>query len=233
MSIARATVAVTCADDGVAHNQIGQKLGPKGRRTRQKLIDVTVQLLATRVLRDLTVAEVARVAAISPPSFYVYFDSVSAVVLAALAQVSVSTPDMLADLNSYWSVAETDARTLGFVIAYARHWDQHRPIFTIRNLAAATGDKKFVEARNQAVRPILAALAKKIARAQSDGRVLENLVAQAGAVSVLALLDRSSAIAPMMGARNELSAADVFHTTAFMIAGLLGAQRPSTLPDPH
>jgi Tetracyclin repressor-like, C-terminal domain len=38
-------------------NQIGQSIGTKGLRTRQRLVDVTAGLLETHGLRDLTVAE--------------------------------------------------------------------------------------------------------------------------------------------------------------------------------
>jgi hypothetical protein len=34
-------------------NQVGQTIGTKGLRTRQRLIDVTVELLETHGLRDL------------------------------------------------------------------------------------------------------------------------------------------------------------------------------------
>jgi hypothetical protein len=55
------------------YNHYGQKIGSKGERTRQTLIDVTVDLLETHGLRDVSVADVARVAKTSPATFYVYF----------------------------------------------------------------------------------------------------------------------------------------------------------------
>src|SRR3546814_7076111 len=51
----------------------GRKLGAKGRRTRQQLIDATVALLETHGLRDVSVVDVARAVQTSPGTFYVYF----------------------------------------------------------------------------------------------------------------------------------------------------------------
>ena len=44
----------------LAYNQYGQKIGSKGERTRQLLIDTTVELLESHGLRDVSVVDVAR-----------------------------------------------------------------------------------------------------------------------------------------------------------------------------
>lgn len=47
-------------------------------RTRQKLLDVTLELIATRSLADLSLREISRAAGIVPTAFYRHFESVDA-----------------------------------------------------------------------------------------------------------------------------------------------------------
>ena len=88
-------------------NQIGQKIGAKGERTRQRLIDVTVELLETHGMRDLTVAEIARVAETSSATFYVYFDNVQAVVLQDGLETPLLGMSFLNRLDSFEARADT------------------------------------------------------------------------------------------------------------------------------
>jgi AcrR family transcriptional regulator len=46
--------------------QKGRPLGPRAVRTRNRLLETTAQLLAERSLLEITVAEIARHAKISP-----------------------------------------------------------------------------------------------------------------------------------------------------------------------
>ena len=137
-------------------NQIGQKIGAKGERTRQRLIDITVGLLETRGMRDLTVAEIARVAETSPATFYVYFDSVQAVVLGALERAPHSNDELVALIERPWDRGVADA--LAFVTLYTDLWNRHGTIFRVRNMAAEEGDERFLAARGGASVPMLKAI---------------------------------------------------------------------------
>ena len=124
-------------------NQNGQRIGAKGQRTRQRLIDVTVDLLRTHGLRDLTVAEVARVAETSPATFYVYFDGVPEVVLSALENSSQTSPRLL-------ELVDEDHRRILEGVARRMGLDEHKVITTVTqhgNTSAASVPLAFEVAR--------------------------------------------------------------------------------------
>ena len=52
--------------------------------------------------------------------------------------------------------------------AFVTHWDTHRAVLLVRNLAADEGDRRFQKVRREALRPVLDALARKIGEFQSD-----------------------------------------------------------------
>jgi AcrR family transcriptional regulator len=203
-------------------NQNGQRIGAKGQRTRQRLIEVTVELLETHGLRDLTVAEVARVAQTSPATFYVYFDGVPNVVLAALETASQTSPEMLDLIAQDWVGHDGLAKAREFVGLYCNLWSAHRTIFRVRNLAAEEGDPRFIEARRDAVRPLLALLGKRVDAAKAAGRVAAGLDGQANAAAILILLERLAAVGPLMtgeGPSHDL----IKDAAADMVAHALGA----------
>ncbi|NBU85291.1 MAG: TetR/AcrR family transcriptional regulator [Sphingomonadaceae bacterium] len=204
-------------------NQMGQRIGAKGERTRQKLIDVTVTLLETHGLRDLTVAEIARCAETSPATFYVYFDGVPEALLAALETTTQSTPDLLQMLEDNWAVSQGYARARAFVEQYCVHWAAHSTVFRCRNLAAEEGDTRFLAARREAVTPLLEALAQKVTVAQKEGRVLDKLQPRASAGAVLTLLERLAAVGPTTPAQPGMSFKTFKDSAAFMVANMLGA----------
>ncbi len=204
-------------------NQMGQRIGAKGERTRQKLVDVTIALLETHGLRDLTVAEIARGAETSPATFYVYFDGVPEALLAALEATTQSTPELLQMLKDSWAGPQGYARARAFVEQYCGHWAAHSTVFRCRNLAAEEGDARFLAARRDAVTPLLDALAQRVAVAQKEGRVPGKLQPRASAGAVLTLLERLAAVGPTTPAQPDMSFKTLKDSAAFMVANMLGA----------
>lgn len=206
-----------------AVNQNGQRLGAKGRRTRQRLIDVTIDLLETRGLRDLTVAEVARTAETSAATFYVYFEGVPEVVLAALEHADLNQPELMDLLDKDWC----DDRGLGlareFVQLYCDIWGSFRTVFRVRNLAAEEGDARFLEARYRSAAPILAALSKRVEAAQRLGKVTGSLHPLSTAGAIMTLLERLAAVGPTTRREGGLSFDALIDSSAHMIAHVLGA----------
>lgn len=212
------------ANDAELVNQNGQRIGAKGRRTRQRLIDVTVALLATQGLRDLTVAEVARVAETSPATFYVYFEGVPEVVLAALEQSTQCTPDLHTTLEIDW-LAQTDlGQAQRFVALYVATWGQYRTIFRVRNLAAEEGDVRFIAARTAAARPILMALADRVGMARAAHRLPEALDDVATAATITMLLERLSSVGPTPPMPGSPPLDRLVASAAYMVAVTLGAR---------
>jgi AcrR family transcriptional regulator len=203
-------------------NQIGQTIGAKGLRTRQKLIDVTVELLETHGLRDLTVAEIARVAAMSPATFYVYFDGVPEVVLAALEQTRQSAPELMSMLEADWADTGEMDRAREFVERYCAYWWSSRTIFRCRNLAAEEGDPRFLAARRSAVAPLMDALSERIVAAQRAGKLPTHLEPRASAGAILTLIERLAAVGPTTPAQPGINFDTLKDSAAFMIASMMG-----------
>lgn len=206
-----------------AMNQNGQRLGAKGRRTRQRLIDVTIDLLESHGLRDLTVAEVARTAETSAATFYVYFEGVTEVVLAALEHADLNQPELMALLDEDLCGERGLKLTRDFVVLYCEIWASHRTVFRVRNLAAEEGDSRFVAARLRLAEPILKALAARVDAAQRAGRVTGELHALSTAAAIVTLLERLAAVGPTTPPENGLTFAGLIDSSSHMIAHVLGA----------
>lgn len=202
------------------HNQHGQRIGAKGARTRQRIIDVTLHLLEEHGLRDLSVAEIAREAEVSPSSFYVYFDSVQDVVLAALENATQSTPEILEILSGDWTRTNARAKARQFVELYSSVWDQHRTVFRIRNLAAEEGDQRFWQIRRETVTPLLVVLSKQIELAIEKGRLEKGQHPRAAAGVLVAMLDRISAVAQQP--KPGVSFDRMLDSAAYLVACMLG-----------
>jgi AcrR family transcriptional regulator len=207
-------------------NQIGQKIGAKGLRTRQKLMSVTVDLLETHGLRDLTVAEIARVAETSPATFYVYFEGVPELLLAALEQTTQSAPELMAMLERDWAGPDGYRTARDFVELYCAHWREFSTVFRCRNLASEEGDERFQAARRTSVVPLIDALSARIASAQAAGRVPHHLQPRASAGAVLTLLERLAAVGPTTPEQPGMSLKTLKESAAHMVANMLGALPP-------
>src|SRR5579862_4458368 len=63
-------------------NQVGQKLGRRGRLTRERILAATRELLDADPPQPLTLSAVARAAGLGMTSLYVYFKDLGELVLA-------------------------------------------------------------------------------------------------------------------------------------------------------
>lgn len=202
----------------------GRKLGAKGRRTRQQLIDATVALLETHGLRDVSVVDVARAVQTSPGTFYVYFKGVPEVVLAALESATQTSPELEEIIARDWLKPGAAAAARDFVDCYTDIWNRNRTIFVVRNLAAEEGDARFYEARMDQARPMMAALSEQVKRAQAAGRTPADLSSRSCAGTMLMMLERLSAVGPMSRADDDVGYADLKAAAAHSIAMMLGAR---------
>ncbi len=184
-------------------NQTGQTMGKKGLRTRRTLIDTTVALLSETPLRDLKVVDIAAAAKTSAATFYVYFDSVIDVVLAGAAELSQSTPEIVALVNADWDASSSHDRAVAVITEYLRYWDEHRALMRTRNLAAEEGDERFVRAREQSILPLMTAMVGKIETAQQERRLARSIYPYASAGTLLMMLERLGALAHMYDSRQD------------------------------
>lgn len=206
------------------YNHYGQKIGSKGERTRRALIEATVELLQSQGLRDVSVVDVARLAQISPATFYVYFRGVPEVVLAALEGASQTSPELEALIGRDWQAPGAREAAAQFVEVYTQLWNSNGTIFRVRNLAAEEGDERFYRARMQAAGPMMLGISAAVARAQAAGRVPAGLSARACAGTILMMLERLAAVGPLTAESDGLSYAALkdaaAHTLLAMVGGL-------------
>src|SRR4029077_5159185 len=100
------------ADEDVSTTD-GRVPGERGRLTRQRLLDATVELLSTTSWRSVKVTDIARQAGTSPATFYQYFGNVEQAIR-VLAEGMVDQAAQLAELaggdwseDASWNTART------------------------------------------------------------------------------------------------------------------------------
>ena len=139
----------------------------KSALTHQRLRRATSKLLAQKPLRDLKVADISALAAVSPATFYIYFADVSEAVLAVIDDAYLEQPDFAAMIAAFRKpTLAADVRA--YVKAYLAYWDKHYAVLRVRNLNADEGDPRFRAARGRALGPALRAMSAKIAALRGD-----------------------------------------------------------------
>ncbi|HEY1831182.1 MAG TPA: TetR family transcriptional regulator [Acidimicrobiales bacterium] len=143
----------------------GRVPGERGRQTRQRLLDATVELLTTTSWRSVKVTDIARQAQTSPATFYQYFGNVEQAIR-VLAEGMVDQAAQLAELvggdwseDASWDTAR--AVTEGFL----SYWEDNRAVFRVVDLATEEGDAELRGIRVRALNAVTVALAQVIVAA--------------------------------------------------------------------
>lgn len=129
-------------------NKHGQALGRKGAETRLRLMDAARQLLVDHSPMELTAVSIAKAAATSSPTFYIYFEDVRELMLALSEQASADLAEVHRVLEEDWDPEMLDPQqTVKVVNTFNGVWDRHRNILRFRNLEADRGDRSFLDQR--------------------------------------------------------------------------------------
>jgi AcrR family transcriptional regulator len=163
----------------------GRVPGERGRQTRQRLLDATVELLATTSWRSVKVTDIARQAQTSPATFYQYFANVEQAIQ-VLAEGMVDQAGQLADLvGGDWSEGASWQTALTVTEGFLGYWEDNRAVFRVVDLATEEGEGQLRGIRVRALNAVTVALAQVIATASPapspDGGVGGVGVATAGA----------------------------------------------------
>jgi len=156
--------------EAAAHNLNGQRLGRKGRDTRDRIIAAAQDMLAeTEDAGLVTLSEVARRASIRIGTLYLYFADLTELILAVLEPVMATMEDEYVHLvREYWPDAELHDRALTFVQAYFGFWERHSRVLHLRNSMADRGDMRMLEHRVRSAIPVMRLLVT-----QMDSRPME------------------------------------------------------------
>ena len=213
-------------------NLRSQEIGNKGALTHARILKATASLMAKRSIRDLKVAEIGSLAAVSASTFYVYFESVPDAALAVVEELDQATPEVMAILGRAWTreTVFTDAKAL--VQAYMAYWDDHHAILHVRNFVADEGDRRFLAARRRSSDPIHIALQAKIRQFQATDPQAPKLHPPSAATVLMATLERTSAIVRFPSTHKATRPRQI-ETVAFLIASVMvGAADGLVASDP-
>lgn len=159
-------LAVARASESVSHNLNGQRLGRKGRETRERIVRAAVEALNEEGDEPITLSAVARRASLGMSSLYNYFTDLSELMAAVLDAVTVSASETyLAELASRWPDGEVDQRCEQFWRTYAGFWSRHAAILHQRNRMSDAGDERMLACRVSAGQPLMDGIARQL---QSD-----------------------------------------------------------------
>ncbi len=188
----QALSAVVRAADPVSHNLNGQKLGRKGRVTRERILSAAIEILESDDGEPLSLSAVARKASLGMTSLYNYFSDLTELVLAVLEPVMATAEQAyLANLRERWSDEELSDRCFEFVLSYHRFWARNARLLHQRNSMADRQDGRMMLHRIESTMPIIRLLAGQM---DSEQDILES-PAYSMATMVMTGLERSITIA--------------------------------------
>ena len=198
-------------------DQSGRALGPRALQTRSRLLEATEKLLGEQKLRDLHVIDIARKVGTSAATFYQYFRDVDDVVLCLAEETSDEMPSLLELIAGSWHGSGGLQKARAIVEAFIDHWDEHRAVLRVRNLASDEGDPRFQALRVRAMQPVLEELARVITdhRGGDDPQGHPHAAAAAMA-SILERLAAYHAELEVFGVTREhlvVSSAHILHRT--------------------
>jgi len=157
-------------------------------------MDAAQTMLKTRSPLDLTAIAVARAAGAAPPSFYVYFADVRALML-ALSDSAADSLMAVADAFAVdWPPPHPNAWATDFVTAFVAAWCANAEVLAYRNLEADRGDVAFDASRVQSSLPILTALTDRMMAAYPAGQSPRRVECFAEAVILYAGMERLAAV---------------------------------------
>jgi AcrR family transcriptional regulator len=142
-------------DQALSHNLLGQRLGRKGRVTRERILAATDRLLADPSGTPLSLSAVAREASLGMTSLYLYFGDLVELVLAVLEPIMESAEESyLARVRVRWPDAAVGQNALAFVSAYHAFWEKHSRILHLRNTNDML-DARIVRNRIESAQPLI------------------------------------------------------------------------------
>lgn len=137
--------------EAVSHNLLGQRLGRKGRDTRERIISALERLLAGHVDGPITMSAVAREASLGMTTLYLYFSDLPELLITVLNPIMASAEQSyIGQLRPHWPDDELAERSLALVNAYHAFWIKHSRVLHLRNALADANDERMWAYRVQA-----------------------------------------------------------------------------------
>jgi AcrR family transcriptional regulator len=142
--------------DALSHNRYGQRLGRKGRDTRERILAAAHELLCDPDGAPISLSAVARRASLGMTSLYLYFNDLTEVLLALLEPLTAEAEDaFLGHLRARWPDATLGADCAAFVTAFHSHWEKNARILHFRNSLSDQRDQRMMQHRVRSAQPII------------------------------------------------------------------------------
>ena len=214
--------------DQAKGNRKAKKLGRKGNETRAGLLRAARELMDSISPVSMTVAAVARRAGMSSATFYVYFRDVGDLVLALAREAGEDSEAIHQTLRDWREGLSPIEGATRFVNAFRAYYDDHRIVFSIRNMECDRGDQRFLKARSDAARPILLALAELIAGVKGPMPPAKEAVTRA--IVIFCAVERLAAVEGLYPYQKHgplaLSREDIANAEIAILADLVQSVEP-------
>jgi AcrR family transcriptional regulator len=149
--------------ESLSHNLLGQRLGRKGRDTRDRIIAATEKLLAEPPGTPISLSAVAREASLGMTTLYLYFSDLPELLIAVLTPIMATGEASYIDpMRARWSDEELGERCLRFVQAYYTFWVANSRILHLRNGYADNSDERMRKNRIDSSRMIIELLVEQM-----------------------------------------------------------------------
>lgn len=200
----------------LSHNLNGQRLGPKGRGTRERILAATNELLAEPGDDNMiSLSAVARKASLRMASLYNYFNDLTELLLAVLEPVMATAEESYVSLlRERWADDQLEERTMAFVTAYHAFWIKYSRILHLRNQMSDRQNERMMMHRVSAAGPVMRLLVE-----QMDGDLDDPAApAHSMASALMTGMERVVTVATDMALQNML------HSRSLARAHILQAQ---------
>jgi AcrR family transcriptional regulator len=151
-------LAASTAEAGVtiSHNLLGQRLGRKGRGTRERILAAAERVLADPDAGAFSLSAVAREASLGMTTLYLYFGDLAELLVAVLDPIMASAEQSyVGQIRQHWPDAELATRAETFVRAFHDFWKRHARVLHLRNSYASGLDARMVHHRIESSQPLI------------------------------------------------------------------------------
>jgi AcrR family transcriptional regulator len=156
------TAASSALDkESVSHNLLGQRLGRKGRDTRERILVATEKLLAGPPGTPISLSAVAREASLGMTTLYLYFSDLIELLLAVLEGImATAEASYIGQMRERWPDETLGQECQRFVDGYHAFWVRHSRILHLRN--AYSDDERMREERWALSGPMVSLLTQQM-----------------------------------------------------------------------
>lgn len=154
-SLAAGDAPAAAPETVLSHNLLGQRLGRKGRDTRERILATAERMFADPNGGPISLSAVAREAGLSMTTFYLYFADLTEMLLAVLEPSMASWEQTYTNLVvNRWPDQALRQHCIAFVNAFYGFWERHARLLHLRN-SHVDNEGRMVRHRIAAAQPLI------------------------------------------------------------------------------